>query len=70
MRLLGVRAATLQAHGAVSEETCLGNGGRRRAGDADYALATTGIAGPTGGTTEKPVGLVYIGVATPAGTDL
>lgn len=66
-RLLGVRAATLKAHGAVSEETCLemAEGARRH---ADYSVAVTGIAGPTGGTPEKPVGLVFIGVATPSGT--
>jgi nicotinamide-nucleotide amidase len=66
-RLLGVRPATLEAQGAVSEEVCreMAEGARRH---AEYALATTGIAGPTGGTPEKPVGLVYIGLATPSGT--
>ena len=67
MRLLGVREETLRAHGAVSEQTCreMAEGARRH---ADFALATTGIAGPTGGTLEKPVGLVFIGLATPART--
>jgi nicotinamide-nucleotide amidase len=64
VRLLGVREETLAKHGAVSEEVCreMVEGARRH---ADFALATTGIAGPTGGTPEKPVGLVYIGLATP-----
>jgi nicotinamide-nucleotide amidase len=67
MRLLGVREETLTTHGAVSEETCraMAEGARRQ---ADYAIATTGIAGPTGGTAAKPVGLVYLGLATPTGT--
>ena len=69
VRLLGVREETLKAHGAVSEEVCreMVEGCRQRTG-ADFALATTGIAGPTGGTPDKPVGLVYIGFATPEQT--
>jgi nicotinamide-nucleotide amidase len=70
-RDLGVRAATLEQFGAVSEPVAreMAEGARQRS-DADYALSATGIAGPTGGTPEKPVGLVFIGLATPTGTQV
>ena len=64
MRLLGVKEETLLAHGAVSEETAreMALGGAAACG-ADLCLATTGIAGPGGGTPQKPVGLVYMACA-------
>jgi nicotinamide-nucleotide amidase len=63
---LGVPHELLEKHGAVSEAVAkaMVEGARARAG-TDYALAVTGIAGPTGGTPEKPVGLTYIGCAGP-----
>lgn len=64
--LLGVSEDDLRAHGAVSEPVAraMAEGCRRYSG-ADVAISCTGIAGPTGGTAEKPVGLVYVGLATP-----
>jgi nicotinamide-nucleotide amidase len=61
---LGVPAALLEKHGAVSAEVvrAMAEGALKKSG-ADVAVAVTGIAGPTGGTAEKPVGLVYFGIA-------
>jgi PncC family amidohydrolase len=63
-RLLDVSAETLQRYGSVSEQTvtAMARGARERFG-ADLGLAATGIAGPGGGTPEKPVGLVYLALA-------
>jgi nicotinamide-nucleotide amidase len=63
-QLVEVEQATINGHGAVSEQTAqeMAQGGRS-AFCADYAIAITGIAGPSGGTNEKPVGTVWICVA-------
>lgn len=63
--VLGVKSATLEHHTAVSEETVreMAEGARRVLG-ADYAIATTGIAGPSGATPTQPVGTVWIAVAS------
>ena len=60
--LVGVKETTLESYGAVSEQTAreMAEGGARVA-NADACLSVTGIAGPGGGSDEKPVGLVYIG---------
>ena len=71
MQLLQVPAQTLHDHGAVSVETAKAMAaGLRELSKADYCLAVTGIAGPDGGSTEKPVGLVYIGLAQLRGTQV
>ncbi len=63
---LGVPADLIETHGAVSEPVAeaMANGCRRVVG-SDYAIGVTGVAGPDGGTADKPVGLVYIALATP-----
>jgi nicotinamide-nucleotide amidase len=61
---LGVRAETLRTHGAVSRETVLEMArGARMAAGSDFAIATSGIMGPGGGSTEKPVGTVWVGLS-------
>ncbi|MFT7000971.1 MAG: nicotinamide-nucleotide amidase, partial [Spirosomataceae bacterium] len=64
-KTLGVKEETLKSHGAVSEETVkeMADGVRKLMGTT-YGLATSGVAGPTGGTPEKPVGTVFIAVSS------
>jgi nicotinamide-nucleotide amidase len=62
--LLGVKRATIEKYGAVSEQTALEMaGGGRKLLDVDIGVSDTGIAGPSGATPEKPVGLFYLGLA-------
>ncbi len=70
-QIVGVKSDTLAAHGAVSEPVVreLAEGIRARAG-SDFGIGITGIAGPTGGTPGKPVGLVFIALAGPRGTEV
>jgi len=69
-RLLGVPVETLERYGAVSAETARAMaGGARTALGADVAVAVTGVAGPGGGTPEKPVGLVYVHASSPEGEE-
>ena len=68
-QVLGVKHTTLEEYGAVSEQTVREMAeGVRALMQTDYAIATSGIAGPTGGTADKPVGTVWIAWATPNGT--
>jgi nicotinamide-nucleotide amidase len=67
-QLLGVPADMIAAHGAVSEPVCAAMAaGCLKAAGTDYAVSATGIAGPGGGSEEKPVGTVFIGLAGPGG---
>lgn len=69
-QVLGVQPDTLMQYGAVSEQTVREMAeGVRALMHTDYAIATSGIAGPTGGTPDKPVGTVWIAWATPEGTE-
>ncbi len=71
MSQLAVSAETLAAYGAVSEQTAAEMAeGVRKAFMSSYGLSVTGVAGPTGGTPEKPVGLVYGALAGPHGTEV
>jgi nicotinamide-nucleotide amidase len=68
-KMLGVPHQTLVDHGAVSEQTVIAMAeGIRKKFETDYSIAVSGIAGPGGGTDEKPVGTTWIAVATPTGT--
>lgn len=64
IELLGVESATLERFGAVSAETAEAMArGCLAAADVDYAISVTGIAGPSGGSIDKPIGLVHVGIA-------
>jgi nicotinamide-nucleotide amidase len=70
-RVLGVDEDVLRAHGAVSEEVAAAMAeGARRASGSDVALSLTGVAGPTGGTEDKPVGTVFLAVTGARGTEV
>lgn len=68
VEMIGVQAQTLSSHGGVSEQTVreMAAGARSHA-NVSHAIAVTGIAGPSGGSADKPVGLVWFGLATKAG---
>ncbi len=71
MKLLGVKRETLDAYGAVSEQTAREMAaGVRRALGADIGVSVTGVAGPTGGTEETPVGTVFVGISTERGESI
>jgi PncC family amidohydrolase len=68
---LAVAPEVLEAHGAVSAQVAIAMAdGARRALGADVAVGVTGVAGPAGGTADKPVGLTYVAVADAAGSDV
>ncbi len=70
-RTVGVPAELLAAHGAVSEEVARALAeGARRVGGADWGIGITGVAGPTGGSPEKPVGTVHLALAGPRDTEV
>ena len=70
-RWLGVSSETLETQGAVSQ-ACVEEmlSGVQKLAESDYAIAVSGIAGPTGGTELKPVGTVYIGIRTPSSSKI
>jgi nicotinamide-nucleotide amidase len=69
-KLLGVPGEVLLAHGAVSEPVARAMAeGIRRAAGATWGIGITGVAGPSGGTPEKPVGTVHLALAGPSGTE-
>ena len=69
-KILGVKHETLESYGAVSPETALEMAiGAKKVSGSDIAVSVTGIAGPGGGTPEKPVGLVYIAIADKDGAE-
>lgn len=71
IELLGVSERMLKEHGTVSEQVALAMAeGIRVKSGVDIGMATTGIAGPTGGTKEKPMGLVYIAISTSNKTEV
>jgi nicotinamide-nucleotide amidase len=69
MAVLDVKEDTLKKHGAVSEEVVreMAEGARQKLG-SDFAIATSGVAGPDGGSEEKPVGTVWVSIAGPKKT--
>lgn len=69
VNVLGVNAQDIERYGAVSEQVVrqMADGAKNRLG-SDCAVATSGVAGPSGGTPEKPVGTVWVAAATPKGT--
>ena len=67
--ILGVNPELIATYGAVSEQVAIAMAeGVKRVGKSDYGIATTGIAGPSGGSAEKPVGTVWFGISTPERT--
>lgn len=68
-KLIGVKGETLERFGAVSEQTAAQmSEGILSLSNADIAVSVTGVAGPSGGTPQKPVGLVYVGISSKYGT--